>query len=978
MTESTAEPWIALLAEAPPVALLPVVRIVRAAGACSFDGAREVLAIHADRLLAFRVRRSKPLPAALFEPGSVEAWRTPPPLKPHADLALQQIAQASITGPAIYGHRWLLGRERGYHLRVVTTDDSFFEMRLPEDDAQAVIVALRALLGGRLAEVAELPSLPPNARRLLPAPHSPWLRGLVGIAAFAGPGFLIAVQSGGARLESWLGVPSFLALILVLIFSGLIVIRALRNRHSAYAEKERAALRRAKRRTRSAHAGREPLRSFWLGGLLKALGIVAFFTAFVTALLVPLWLPIHHFDSVLQALAYVPATLLIYYGYRLSLRTASEVRQGDTRPPILYLRSFGLDGRTNLNPPGFIAQSLGLETPWLLRWLGPVGNIYPIRLVRLCLSRAADHAEEQLATFFQRLGPFIAIGRPGDRLAIGGAARVYLEDADWRAAVQRLMDEAQVIVIQPDDTEQMWWEIRETFQRTKLENVLFLLLSCEGAQWKYERFRLQFEHETGRMLPRALGDGIFLHFTPAGPRLQPVCHLPHIVWPVAGCAVDFRRTLAPFLAAREGRTAPVASVPPVHVRAFSALAALGIWTLAIGAVYGLASLPVHQSRLRLETRAMLREAAAESGRTVLQIPVQESNRLVVVPGPTLPPYTVALPRSWAPLKVKRSLAEIVSGSRQNELLWGFGDLVDCLIRVDPEAEPPLKTSEEYTAQILAELQRKMRSVSVLSESTEQHDGRAWHTTRLRTIGGGRLAQMEDMERGVFIVPDQERLTTLRTYVGPHGMMQFRTTALASMPREVEPVLAQIFATFHYESRAQRAEVARLAEVAATTALERRQADQLLPGLNLRTHSGVRLGYTLTLGENWEPVAERGGLDRLFLLHDQAVFGVEIIDLAKFPTRPTPELLADSLVAGLRIPDAEFFEIQDRTSLTAGGLRWERIRYRQQTRGRHQLFTSWITVAPGGGLHLVGWTTFHTTEAHDSILDPVFRRFKLGP
>lgn len=953
MTESTAKPWVALLAEVPLATLLPIVRVVRAAGACSLDRAREVLAIHADRIVAFRVRRLKAFPPELFEPCSFHAWQTQPRLEPHADLALDQIAHAAITGPEIYGNRWLMGRERGYLLRVTATDGAAFGMRLPEDDAQAVIIALRTLLGARFAEDATLPPLPADTRRLLPAPRSPLLR-VLRLAALAVPLFAISIIWGTAKFAPWIGVPSALVLLVALPLLLIIVVLALSNRHSGYAEKRRAERRRAKRKARPVHAGEEPVRSLHLSWLLKGLGAVALFGAFVVALLVPLWTPFHHFDSVLQALAYIPATLLIYYGYRLGIRSAGEVRQTDSRPPILYLRSFGFDGRNNLNPTGLVAQSLGLEPPALLRWLGPVGNIYPLRLVRLLFSRSADHAEEQVAGYFRTLGPFIAIGRPGDRLAFGGAARVYLDDADWRGTVQRLMDEAALIVIQPDDTEQMWWEIRETFQRTKPENVLFLLIGFDGAQWRYERFRVRFEKETGRPLPRALGTCVFLHFTPTGPQLLPAQQLPHIAWPVAGCSVDFPRTLAPFFAAREGRSTPVAPPPPPFLRGFSAFVALAVWVSAFTALYYFTASVMSPWQVRLKTEAMVREAAAPDGWRTYQQPLQWPG-FSLGPRPALAPYTVALPRSWGVIESGVSPLAALSGVvNVHRWLWKGG--AECFIQVLPGGAASGATTEAFEESLLASLRAGARAATIIEESTIEHDSRTWRRTRLRLRTRGVAFDQKAMELGLLFIPEHEQIVTLWTTAGADTAIQIRITAVAPVAAEMGDLGERIFRSFHYESPEQEAERRRLAE--------------------RRVFTGRKLAYTLALAPAWQETPAPPDIDRLFSLGNQAAASVFLEELPSALMGPHLSVHVDRVIASIRRTSPPGWQLDDRSTVTVAGQRWERLQFRRTVSGQTLRYTLWGTIVGSTAIQINGWTPTLTQAAHDSLIEPVFAGFTL--
>ena len=57
-----------------------------------------------------------------------------------------------------------------------------------------------------------------------------------------------------------------------------------------------------------------------------------------------------------------------------------------------------------------------------------------------------------------RVGPVIAIGKPGERLPQLGAARLYVDDDHWRDTIDDLMAESALVVVRAGDTPNLWWE----------------------------------------------------------------------------------------------------------------------------------------------------------------------------------------------------------------------------------------------------------------------------------------------------------------------------------------------------------------------------------------------------------------------------------------------------------------------------------------------------------------------------------------
>ena len=130
----------------------------------------------------------------------------------------------------------------------------------------------------------------------------------------------------------------------------------------------------------------------------------------------------------------VPGALLIgtlteipFVGYLLPIAMAAMTRRHyalpadrllelDTRPPILFLRSFG-DDKAQLWGRGFLGKFRG---------------------------RTIDGA---IKHFAERLGPFVAIANPNTPLPHLGAAQAYFSNDTWQSAIARWAEMAQMIVM---------------------------------------------------------------------------------------------------------------------------------------------------------------------------------------------------------------------------------------------------------------------------------------------------------------------------------------------------------------------------------------------------------------------------------------------------------------------------------------------------------------------------------------------------
>lgn len=131
------------------------------------------------------------------------------------------------------------------------------------------------------------------------------------------------------------------------------------------------------------------------------------------------------------------------YGSRHLQPSASELLATDPRPPVLYLRSFSNE------------TTVGDE--------------------ELAISRALEE-----------LGPFVAIGRPGERLPQLGAARMYLTDDSWQGEVQSLMARARFVIVAAGDTPGLGWEISQCAKIDDPRKLIFLVPNDEQS---YSGFR---------------------------------------------------------------------------------------------------------------------------------------------------------------------------------------------------------------------------------------------------------------------------------------------------------------------------------------------------------------------------------------------------------------------------------------------------------------------------------------------------------
>ena len=221
-----------------------------------------------------------------------------------------------------------------------------------------------------------------------------------------------------------------------------------------------------------------------------------------------------------------------------------------------------------------------LLSPWNYIFL-----LHPARILRIMFNWSADTTEEQIGLFMRGLGPFVAIGQPGEKFASPGASRMYVSNEEWQNVVDSYLSDSQIVVLQPASTEGIWWEVERVLSSVPLERVLFCLVNFHLHQSEYEAFRRRIEPSLKKSLPTLGGlttTPAFLFFdSDAMPHIAPTSYREPILWPVLGNAVDLATTLKPFLAGSVPASAIAHASPPKGVSERSHFAASCVYFFAI-------------------------------------------------------------------------------------------------------------------------------------------------------------------------------------------------------------------------------------------------------------------------------------------------------------------------------------------------------------------------------------------------------------
>ncbi|HEX8335718.1 MAG TPA: hypothetical protein VF621_03265, partial [Pyrinomonadaceae bacterium] len=166
-----------------------------------------------------------------------------------------------------------------------------------------------------------------------------------------------------------------------------------------------------------------------------------------------------------------------YSAMRYTTVDARQRLLRDSRPPVLYLRSF-----LEELPDDPLRSDLRTD-------------------------------EELLDDVLREVGPFVAVGRPDEPLPPLGASRLYIPDADWQREVEDLMKRARLVVIKPGLAHNLAWEIEQASALASPEKILFPLLDDSVRKERfYREFRKIVREKMGVDLPGEVGRAIFLCF----------------------------------------------------------------------------------------------------------------------------------------------------------------------------------------------------------------------------------------------------------------------------------------------------------------------------------------------------------------------------------------------------------------------------------------------------------------------------------
>jgi hypothetical protein len=209
------------------------------------------------------------------------------------------------------------------------------------------------------------------------------------------------------------------------------------------------------------------------------------------------WLPVFWLVVLTGVAITSPLAIRAVRGFRQYFSVgARQALRADRRRPVLYLRSFALDAT-------------------LMSRLSLASRIFGLAVSSMTL-------EERVVKLLGKLGPVIAIGRPGEQLPTLGAARFYVSNERWNQKVAEIVSVAQLVVWASGTSSGLRWELSHLLKMLDPGRLLLWLhpnilgLYGEAREREWEKFREQFADLLPPQFPATIGETRFIYLAADG------------------------------------------------------------------------------------------------------------------------------------------------------------------------------------------------------------------------------------------------------------------------------------------------------------------------------------------------------------------------------------------------------------------------------------------------------------------------------
>ncbi len=180
--------------------------------------------------------------------------------------------------------------------------------------------------------------------------------------------------------------------------------------------------------------------------------------------------------------------LSIRKGKQYSVERGGEILEKDLRQPIVYLRTFHDE---DLSPT---KKQLLKDIFWQNK------SEHKRKSLSKYTPYDVDREQRALARIFKKIGPYVALGKPGEKLPELGSFKLYSSNDAWQETILKLLQNSRLVIFSAGKSEALRWELKQTVQNVNPTKLLLILpirddIYYDFILWANEIFPCKFPND---------------------------------------------------------------------------------------------------------------------------------------------------------------------------------------------------------------------------------------------------------------------------------------------------------------------------------------------------------------------------------------------------------------------------------------------------------------------------------------------------
>lgn len=152
------------------------------------------------------------------------------------------------------------------------------------------------------------------------------------------------------------------------------------------------------------------------------------------------------------------AYLLLRRGKKHTVKAGEAVLKDDDRPPVVYLRSFKDEEVASSVFHRFKNLPASDKT-----WLAPT------------VPNNGVQEQDALGYVFRKIGPYIALGKPGEQVPELGSSKLYVSNDEWQNTIRAFFGKSKLVIFKAGITESLKWELAQIVHTVNPRKVLMIM-----------------------------------------------------------------------------------------------------------------------------------------------------------------------------------------------------------------------------------------------------------------------------------------------------------------------------------------------------------------------------------------------------------------------------------------------------------------------------------------------------------------------